>query len=136
MDLGQPSNAWRTIYGGTVFSTRAQIGGAPSRVVSPSTLQVNGSFAASYVAKTADYAITENDYTVDCIANSFTVTLPSAEGITGRMYIIINSGSGIIKVVTTGRQTIGNSEKAPQEQSVMPGQTLRVQSTGAKWRVL
>jgi len=56
-----------------------------------------GSVCHSYVAKIADYIATEFDYTIDCIANSFTVTLPSPTGVKGRIYNIKNSGTGINK---------------------------------------
>jgi hypothetical protein len=132
MDLGKSSNRWRNIYGSNFFAGRIGVGtSAPA-----SSLQVNGSFATSYTSKTSAYAVDANDYTVDCTANSFTVTLPSAEGIAGRMYVIINSGSGIITVATSSKQTIGNSPNAPTQQSLPSGNSIRLQSTGAKWRIL
>ena len=39
-----------------------------------------------YVAKTANYTLTTADYTVNCTANSFELTLPTAVGATGQIY--------------------------------------------------
>ena len=74
-----------------------------------SKLTVNGSFSAKYVAKTANYTATISDYTIDCTSGTFTVTLPTAVGITGRIYVIKNSGAGAITVATTSSQTIDGS---------------------------
>lgn len=60
-----------------------------------------------YVAKTANYtADAALDYQIECTANSFTVTLPTAVGIQGKMFSIKNSGTGTITVTTTSSQTI------------------------------
>ena len=74
-----------------------------------SKLTVNGSFSAKYVAKTANYTATISDYTIDCTSGTFTVTLPTAVGITGRIYVVKNSGAGSITVATTSSQTIDGS---------------------------
>ena len=71
-----------------------------------SILNVNGSLSTAYVAKTANYTATISDYAINCTANTFQITLPTAVGITGRNYIIKNSGTGVITVGTTSSQTI------------------------------
>jgi hypothetical protein len=38
----------------------------------------SGYVLSRYIAKTANYTLTANDYTVDCTANTFTITLPTA----------------------------------------------------------
>jgi hypothetical protein len=50
--------------------------------------------AGIYAAKTATYSITSDDQVIDCTANTFTVTLPTAVGITGKRFVIRNTGSG------------------------------------------
>ena len=86
-----------------------------------------------YVAKTANYTITASDYTIDCTANTFTVTLPTAVGITGRIYNVKNSGLGTtITLNTTNSQTIDGS----LTQSVNSIECLTVQSNGANWIVI
>ena len=96
-----------------------------------SKLQVVGSFSAGYVAKTADYTLDVTDYTVDC-TGSFTITLPTAVGITGRLYNVKNSGTGTITVATTSSQTIDGLTT----QSVPAGSSMEVQSTNTNWIIL
>jgi hypothetical protein len=98
-----------------------------------STLQVSGSLSLAYTAQTGTYPITATDYLINCTANSFTVTLPTAVGITGRVYIIKNTGAGTITIATTSSQTIDGS--APG--SLAAGPTIiRVMSDGANWITL
>lgn len=84
-----------------------------------------------YVEKTANYTLTSNDYTVNCTANSFTITLPTAVGITGRAFEVTNTGTGIITIATTGGQTISDETN----QYVYQDETLVIKSTGVNWIV-
>lgn len=95
-----------------------------------STLQVNGSFAAGYIAKTANYTLTATDYLVNCTANSFTITLPTAVGITGRQYIIKNTGTAtIITIATNSSQTIDGAVPV----TITNMTPTRIMSDGANW---
>lgn len=86
-----------------------------------------------YVSASTTYNITKDDYTVDCTTGSFTVTLPTAVGIQGRIYKIKNSGAGTITVATTSSQTIdGVTTKSLSTQY----QVITVQSTNANWIVV
>jgi len=97
-----------------------------------SVLQSSGSFAAGYVAKTANYTLTIDDRLVNCTANSFTITLPTAVGITGREYIIKNTGSATtITIASTSSQTIDGL--IPSTYNVTTLTPLRVMSDGANW---
>jgi len=101
-----------------------------------SLLQVNGSASIlslqlACVAKTANYTITTLDYTVNCTANSFTVTLPTAIGHT-RIHNIKNSGTGTITVNTTSSQLIDGL----LIQTVATLANLQIQSNGANWIIL
>ena len=100
-----------------------------------STLNVSGSFALAYVAKTGTYTATANDYLVDCTSGTFTVTLPTAVGITGRIYEIVNSGAGTITVATTSSQTFVNVTATPTTLSLITAlaKSVRVMSNGANW---
>lgn len=80
----------------------------------------------------ASTTLLSTDYTVECTANSFTVTLPTAVGITGKMYNIPNSGTGVITVDTTSSQTINGS----LTQTVSQWENLQVQSNGTNWIIL
>lgn len=95
-----------------------------------STLQVSGSVTFAYRAITALRTLDITDYTVDCTANTFTVTLPTAVGITGRIYVIKNSGAGVITIDTTSSQTI---DGALTQSLAVQYQSYTVQSTGSAW---
>lgn len=101
-----------------------------------STLHDNGSFAAAYVAKTGTYTATISDYTIECTSGTFTVTLPTAIGITGRIYNIVNSGAGTITVGTTSSQTFANVVATPTTLSIATVGNRMVQSNGANWLLL
>lgn len=94
-----------------------------------SYLQVIGSFATGYVQKSASYSIVETDHTIEVTSGTNTQTLPTAVGITGRHYEIINSGTGVVTVATTGGQTINgvSTQVLGEYQSVI------VRSNGSNW---
>ncbi len=101
-----------------------------------SQLYVNGSFGTAYVAKTANYTATASDSTIECTANTFTVTLPTAVGITGRIYNISNTGAGTITIGTTSSQTFVNVAGTPTTLTLAAVGSYQVQSNGANWLVL
>jgi hypothetical protein len=93
-----------------------------------STVQVNGSLALGYVEKTANYTLTVSDHLVNCTANSFTITLPTAVGCAGRIYVVKNTGAATtITIATTSAQTVDGI--AP----VTVTTVQRYMSTGANW---
>lgn len=94
------------------------------------TSVTTGAFSAGYTAQTSTYAILASDYTVNCTSGTFTVTLPTAVGRAGQIYVIKNSGAGTITIATTSAQTIDGS--ATQSISVQYN-SYTVQSTGANW---
>jgi hypothetical protein len=100
--------------------------------ISNSGLEIKTSLALPYTAQTATYAITTTDYLIDCTANTFTATLPTAVGITGRQYVIKNSGTGTITVATTSSQTIDGQ----LTQTLSQYDAITVQSTNAGWIII
>jgi len=58
-----------------------------------------------YTAKTANYTILTTDTVINCTANSFTLTFPTAVGISGKMFVVKNVGAGIITLAGNGGQT-------------------------------
>lgn len=85
-----------------------------------------------YVAKTATYTAAQSDNTIDATSGTFTITLPTAVGIKGKIYTIKNSGAGVITVGTTSSQTIDGSTTyslATQYKYVT------IQSNNANWIV-
>lgn len=123
----------QTEYGLLMRPTTTKSGFATGSTLPTSTLVVNGSFATGYVAKTATYTATDVDYTIECTANTFTVTLPTAVGIPGRIYNIVNSGAGTITIDTTSSQTFINVSATPTSISKVGIGTITVQSNGANW---
>ena len=85
-----------------------------------------------YVEKTGNYTLTDSDYTVDCTANSFTLTLPTAVGIKGKIYNMKNSGSGTIIADPDGTETIDGSLTIP----IFAGENRTIQSTGSNWIII
>jgi hypothetical protein len=95
-------------------------------------LSTTGVFIGRYVAETANYAVQPSDYQIECTANTFTVTLPTAVGVTGQEYSIKNSGTGTITVATNSAQTIDGN----LTQTLMQWDNLQVMSNGANWMVI
>ena len=86
-----------------------------------------------YVAKTSAYTLTAADEVVDCTSGTFTVTLPSAAGVAGRMFTVKNSGTGVITIGRTSSQTIDGVNA----NVVLGGKgSFTVLSTGAAWIVI
>jgi hypothetical protein len=88
----------------------------------------------AYAAKTANYTLTALDFTVDCTANSFTLTLPTAVGKTGKIYNLKNSGTGVITINTTSSQTIDGA--ASGTITLNQYDSITVQSTNANWIII
>jgi hypothetical protein len=118
--------AFSSAGGAAVTNTsNVYINGNQSSVVTPSGLsytlwaagtgtnRLDGGLQLSYVAKTANYTATVADYLINFTANADTLTLPTAVGVTGLTYKVVNSGAAIIHVVTTSSQTFVNINAAP-----------------------
>ena len=90
------------------------------------------SISPNYVEKTSDYTVTLNDYTINCTANSFPITLLSAVGIAGKPFNIKNTGTGTITINTTSDQTIDGE----LTQTITQWENIVIQSTGANWIIL
>jgi len=96
-----------------------------------------------YAEKSANYSILATDYTINVTANSPTITLPdsvalnpatgnftnAAAGAMGKIYIIKNSGAGVVTIATTNSELIDGS--APG--TLATGASIKVQSTGTGW---
>lgn len=98
-------------------------------------------FAAHLLLANAYRAITAagvinplTDFTVNCTANSFAVTLPTAIGITGQEFRIKNSGTGVTTINTTAGQTIDGQVSGAI--SLPQYSALQVLSDGANWIIL
>jgi len=123
------------VLNGTPAQGAMEIGSGGQLYFSPIASQRKFVGLWGYVAKTANYTATVNDYTIHCTANSFTVTLPSAAASVtgepaGRVYIIKNTDAGAtITIATTGGELVDGGA-AP---SIVGVGVLRFQSTLTGW---
>jgi hypothetical protein len=106
-------------------------GGTGYAQTANSTLQTL-SFATAYVAKTATYTAGASDYTINFTSGVDTCTLPTAVGITGRIYTIVNSGTSVF-IKTTSSQTFANVSGTPTTLLKAAVGTIVLQSNGANW---
>lgn len=88
--------------------------------------------SGSVVSKTANYTLTTSDCVVKC-DGTFTITLPTAVGAAGTLYVVNNIGFGTITVATTSSQTI-NGELT----QLVEGQysSMSVVSDGSNWNIV
>lgn len=82
--------------------------------------------------KTADYTATGNDYFINCTTNSFTITLPSAALLAGKVFEIKNSGTGTITIDADGTETIDGD----LTQSLIEDESMTVISNGSNWFIV
>jgi hypothetical protein len=101
-----------------------------------STLQVAGSLSLPIATKAANYTATVTDHTVLCNTGSMTLTLPTAVGIGGRIYVIKKTSAvaGTITIDPNGSETIDGA--LTNTAIVNQYQSLTVQSDGANWFIL
>lgn len=95
----------------------------------------SGAVTLPYLAITGATTLDATHYTIDCTSGgAYNVTLPTAVGITGRIYRIKNSqAASTITIATTSSQTIdGVTTKSLTTQYSL----LVVQSTGSNWIVI
>jgi hypothetical protein len=85
----------------------------------------------NYVAKTANYTITDIDDVVDCTSGTFALTLPSAALNNGKKYHLKNTGAGVITLNTTGGQLIDGN--ASGVLTLTAGQSTTVVSNNSNW---
>jgi len=70
--------------------------------------------------------------TINCTAGTFSVNLPTAVGIQGTVYILVNSGTGVITLDPSGAETINGNTTITLTQYV----SRTVQSDGANWIII
>lgn len=87
---------------------------------------------SAYVAVTSTYAASADDTTIDCTANTFTVTLPDVTTVEpGKALTVKNSGSGTVTVDGHSAQTIDGALTV----SLYPLEALSLVCTGTTWRI-
>ena len=78
------------------------------------------------------YTILSTDKVINCTANTFTVTLPTAVGLRGQQFTIKNSGVGIITLDGNGTETIDGALTLTLATKVC----YTVASNGTNWIIL
>jgi hypothetical protein len=119
-----------TLGNSQVFDNGTNVG---INTASPnSTLTVNGSLTVSYKIVSADYTILSTDYVTINTGAAVTWTLPAATSCAGRVYRLINQGSGAITLTQTVRTdattttiNLGNTAGS---------NTFEILSDGTEWR--
>jgi hypothetical protein len=92
-----------------------------------------GTLVLNYLAITAAYTIDPfTDHQVECTAGTFTVTLPSAAGLTGQAFAVKNSGTGTITVAAAPGEFIDGSPTQPLTQY----DNITVLSNNANWIIV
>lgn len=86
----------------------------------------------AYTAQTTTYTAGSEDYVIHCTSGTFSVNLPTAVGIQGKVYIIKNSGSGLITIDPNGSQTIDGVTTY----TMGGAESVQVISTGSNWITL
>ncbi len=86
-----------------------------------------------YTSQSATYAILTTDEVIECTANTFTVTLPTAVSVASKRYTIKNTGAGTVTVATTSAQTIDGATTASIAQHY---QSITVVSNGVNWLLI
>lgn len=89
--------------------------------------------SVGYVAKTGTYTALVSDYTINCTSGTFTVTVPTAIGMAGKMYIVKNSGAGVITIAGTSAQTFDGAANLTIS---LQYNSYKIQSNGANWIVI
>ncbi len=80
----------------------------------------------------ATYTALDTDYIINATSGTFNITLPTTVGITNKLYIIKNSGTGVVTIVTTGSQTIDGSSASI---NLTQNTSISIQSDGSNWIV-
>lgn len=71
--------------------------------------------------------------TINCTSGTFTVNLPTAVGIQGTVYTLVNSGTGTITLDPNGSETINGSTTIKIKKQYV---SRTVQSDGSNWIII
>jgi hypothetical protein len=80
----------------------------------------------------SSYTVDVDDYLIDVTGNTVTVTLPTSVDINGKIYVIKNSGSGVVTVSTTSSQTIDGSNS----KTLNNNDSIQIISDGSNWNIV
>lgn len=112
-----------TIAGVTVSATT---------LAASSLASLLGGLKLTYAQKTSTYSMAATDFAIESTSGTFTVTAVTAVGRIGQMFLLKNSGAGVITWSTTGGQTFDGLSTLTLTQ----GTSYLVQSNGANWVIV
>jgi hypothetical protein len=99
-----------------------------------SNLQTFGSFAAPYRLTSFSITASATDYTITVDAPlTRTISLPTAVGITGRIYVIKSRSSNTVIIDPSGSETIDGSTTINLTASTGANSVAIIQSDGTNW---
>lgn len=103
------------------------------RLTISGNVSVTGGLSLAYTSKTSNYTATLNDYTIHALS-AITITLPSAIGITGKLYNIVNGHTSAITVSAYQTQLINGANTATLNNQY---EAITVQATSlSSWIIL
>lgn len=122
---------------GVDLEFKSLIGGTNVTIVNNAndlTINATGGGGGSTLrnVSSADAFATDNE-TVNCTSGTFTVTLPTAVGIQGTIFTLVNSGTGRITLDPNGTETINGSLTILIKKQYV---SRTVQSDGTNWVVI
>lgn len=97
-----------------------------------SSLEVAGSFSLPIRAISAADSFSSTDYTLESSGAAYNITLPTAVGITGRIYLLKNQSGSDKTLITTSSQTIDGA----LTRVITAGNSMMVQSNGTNWIII
>jgi len=86
-----------------------------------------------FTSKTSTYTVDNEDCIVNCTSGTFTVTLPTAVGLTGQYFVVKNSGTGVITIDGDGAETI---DGAANKILAVQYESMTLVSNGANWIIV
>jgi hypothetical protein len=135
LSFGSSVNGAAYSDGQMVLTTAGNVG--IGTTTPTSLLHVSGAVATAIVNKTANYTAAAGDstITVDTSTAAVTITLPTAVGISGRMYTIkkVTSDGNAVTVDGNASETVdsGATYSLPAQWSY-----VTIQSNGANWLII
>lgn len=93
---------------------------------------VTGGVTNNYAQKSSAYTVGSTDHYLEATTGSFAITLLTAVGRAGQLFIITNSGTGIITVETTGSENINGESSL----ILTTDESVSVVSNGSDWRIV
>jgi len=89
-------------------------------------------FKFSYREETGNYTAVATDYTINCISGNQTITMLDATTVSGQIFVVKNSSTGVITITGTSSQTFDGNASVETNYP----QSLTLQSTNTNWIII